>query len=97
VSRAINTQVNEFAERTFRLSAFVPEIAVPANFSFDQYLTDAEELPLFHCGPRMMIPLVSAALATIMRIERPRWIAFGRVEADECGSMILWLEVAPKA
>ncbi len=44
-----------------------------------------------------MFPLVSAAFATIRPVERLRWIAFGHVEADECGSMNLWLAAAPKA
>ena len=93
----MNTQINEIAEGIYRLSTFVPEIAPPAGFTFDQYLVDAEEPLLFHCGPRTMFPLVSAAFATITPIERLRWIAFGHVEADECGSMNLWLAAAPKA
>jgi flavorubredoxin len=93
----MNTQTDEIAERIYRLSTFVPEIAAPAGFTFNQYLIDAEEPLLFHCGPRMMFPLVSAALAAIAPIERLRWIAFGHVEADECGSMNLWLAAAPKA
>src|ERR1019366_4888594 len=93
----MNTQIDEIAERIYRFSTFVPEIAAPAGFTFNQYLIDAKEPLLFHCGSRMMFPLVSAALAIIMPIERLRWIAFGHVEADECGSMNLWLAAAPKA
>jgi flavorubredoxin len=93
----MNTQVDEIAERIYRLSTFVPEIAAPVGFTFNQYLIDAEEPLLFHCGPRMMFPLVSAAFATIMPIERLPWIAFGHVEADDCGSMNLWLAAAPEA
>ena len=93
----MNTQIDEIAERIYRFSTFVPEIAAPAGFTFNQYLIDANEPLLFHCGPRTMFPLVSAALATIMPIERLRWIAFGHVEADECGSMNQWLAAAPKA
>ena len=93
----MNTQINEIAERIYRFSTLVPEIAAPAGFTFNQYLIDAKEPLLFHCGPRMMFPLVSAALTTIMPISNLRWIAFGHVEADECGSMNLWLAAAPKA
>jgi flavorubredoxin len=93
----MNTQVDEIAERIYRFSTFVPEIAAPAGFTFNQYLIEAEEPLLFHCGPRRMFPLVSAAFTTIMPIERLRWIAFGHVEADECGSMNLWLAAAPEA
>lgn len=93
----MNTQIDEIAERIYRFSTFVPEIAAPAGFTFNQFVIDAEEPLLFHCGPRTMFPLVSAALATIVPIERLRWISFGHVEADECGSMNLWLAAAPKA
>ena len=85
----MNTQIDEIAERIYRFSTFVPEIAAPAGFTFNQYLIEAKEPLLFHCGPRTMYPLVSAAFTSIMPIERLRWIAFGHVEADECGSMNL--------
>jgi flavorubredoxin len=93
----MNTHISEVAERIFRFSTFVPEIAPPAGFTFNQYLIDAEEPLLFHCGPRAMFPSVSEALGTITPIKPLRWIAFGHVEADECGSMNLWLAAAPKA
>lgn len=93
----MSTKIDEIAERIYRFSTFVPEIAAPAGFTFNQYLIDADEPLLFHCGPRAMFPLVSEAFASIIPVERLRWIAFGHVEADECGSMNLWLAAAPKA
>jgi flavorubredoxin len=93
----METKVAEIAERIYRFSTYVPEIAAPAGFTFNQYLVHADEPLLFHCGPRKMFPLVSAALATIIPVERLRWIGFGHVEADECGAMNLWLAAAPAA
>ena len=93
----MNTRTDKIAERIYRFSTFIPEIAEPAGFTFNQYLIDAEEPLLFHCGPRMMFPVVSAAFSTIIPIERLRWISFGHVEADECGSMNLWLAAARQA
>lgn len=90
----MTTRIDEIGEQIYRFSIFVPEIAAPAGFTFNQYLLNAEEPLLFHCGPRGMF---SAALATITPIERLRWIAFGHIEADECGSMNLWLAATPKA
>jgi flavorubredoxin len=46
---------------------------------------------------RGLFPLVSAAIARIMPITRLRWIAFGHVEADECGAMNQFLAAAPHA
>ena len=44
-----------------------------------------------------MFPLVSEAIATVMPVERLRWIMFGHVESDECGAMNEFLAAAPDA
>jgi flavorubredoxin len=93
----MKTNVSKIADGIYRLSTFVPEIAPPAGFTFNQFLIAAKEPLLFHCGPRRMFPLVSEALSTIMPVERLRWITFGHVESDECGAMNQWLEAAPEA
>ncbi|MFO1101717.1 MAG: MBL fold metallo-hydrolase [Methylocystis sp.] len=93
----METKIDEIAERIYRLSTFVQEIAAPAGFTFNQFLIDADEPFLFHCGPRSLFPPVSKALGAITPIERLRWISFGHVEADECGAMNLWLAAAPQA
>lgn len=93
----MQTQIHEIASGLYRLSTYVPEIAAPAGFTFNQFLIDGDEPLLFHCGPRGLFPLVSAAVARVMPIERLRWITFGHVEADECGAMNAWLAAAPQA
>jgi hypothetical protein len=42
-----------------------------------------------------MFPLVREAVASVVPVERLRYIAFSHVEADECGSLNEWLAVAP--
>src|SRR4051794_30252251 len=93
----METKVNEIADGIYRLSTWVAEIAPPAGFAFNQFLVNAEEPLLFHTGPRAMFPLVSEAVSRIVPVERVRWISFGHVEADECGSMNQWLAAAPDA
>src|SRR5437763_2395178 len=93
----METKVDEIAEGIYRISTWVAEIAPPAGFTFNQFLIDAEEPLLFHCGPRGMFPAVSAAATRVMPLERLRWITFGHVESDECGSMSAWLAAAPTA
>jgi flavorubredoxin len=44
-----------------------------------------------------MFPLVAEAVATVLPVESVRWITFGHVEADECGSMNMWLAAAPRS
>lgn len=93
----MTTRIDEIAPRIYRLSTFVPEIAAPAGFVFNQFLVDADEPLLFHCGLRGMFASVAAALARVVPVERLRWIGFGHVEADECGAMNAWLGAAPRA
>ena len=93
----MTTRVDEIADGIFRLSTHVPEIAAPHGFTFNQYLIRADQPLLFHCGPRGMFPSVSAAMTTVVPVERLRWISFGHVESDECGAMNQWLAAAPRA
>jgi flavorubredoxin len=67
------------------------------GFSFDQFLIDPDEPPLFHTGPRGMLPLVSEASARVVSLDRLRWITLGHVESDECGAMNRFLAAAPQA
>lgn len=90
------TDTHEIGPGIFRFSTFVPEIT-PDGFTFNQFLIRADEPMLFHCGPRAMFPLVSEALRRVIDLDRLRWISFGHVESDECGSMNAWLAAAPHA
>jgi flavorubredoxin len=90
----METTAHEIADGIFRLCTHVPEVAPPDGFTFCQFLVMADEPLLFHCGPRAMFPLVSTAAARITPLERLRWISFGHVEADECGSLNAWLAAA---
>jgi flavorubredoxin len=93
----METRIDEIASGVYRLSIFVPDVAPPAGFTYNHFLIAGDEPLLFHCGKRKMFPLVSAAVARIMPVERLRWLAFGHFEADECGSMNEWLAAAPTA
>ena len=92
----METRVDEIAERIYRLSTFLPEVG-PSGLTFNQFLVDAEEPLLFHCGQRALFPAVSGAVARVLDIRRLRWIAFSHVEADECGALGEWLAAAPQA
>ena len=93
----MSVRIAEIADGIYRLSTFVPEIAPPAGFTFNQFLVLGDEPLLFHTGLRRMFPAVREAVARIIPPERLRWIAFGHYEADECGAMNEWLAVAPHA
>jgi flavorubredoxin len=44
-----------------------------------------------------MFPLVRDAIASLMNPSDIRWIGFSHFEADECGSLNEWLQLAPTA
>jgi flavorubredoxin len=90
------TKTDEIADGIFRFSTYIPDMT-PEGFTFNQFLIKADEPLLFHTGPRAMFPLVSEAVSRVIPIQTLRWITFGHVEADECGSMNQWLDAAPKS
>jgi len=92
----MQTEIHEIAPGIHKLSTFIAD-APPAGFGFNQYLIDADEPLLFHCGGRGLFPFVSAAAAKVVPLAHLRWISFGHVESDESGSMNLWLAAAPNA
>jgi flavorubredoxin len=92
----MQSAVDEIADGIYRISTFVPDVS-PEGFTFNQFLVAADEPLLFHTGPRGMFPLVAEAVATVLPVESLRWITFGHVEADECGSMNMWLTAAPES
>ena len=89
----METLIAEIAPDIYRLSTYNPD----ANFMFNQFLVVDEEPLLFHTGLRSLFPFVVDAVAQVMPVDRLRWITFGHVEADECGSMNQWLAAAPNA
>jgi len=90
----METKVTEISGGIYRLSTFVPQIAPPAGFTFNQFLVLGDDPLLFHTGLRQMFPLIHSAISRLIPPERLRWITFGHYEADECGAMNEWLAVA---
>jgi len=93
----MDTRTDEIAAGLFRFSTFVPHIAPPAGFTFNQFLVMGEEPLLFHLGHRKMFPMIAEAVSRVLPLEKLRFLSFGHVEADECGAMNEWLAAAPNA
>ncbi|AHI28859.1 MBL fold metallo-hydrolase [Marinobacter similis] len=94
-NRESGTNVHEVSDGIYRINT---PVSIPGSgFSFNQYLILDDEPLLFHTGPRKMFPLVREAVASILPVERLRYIGFSHVESDECGSLNEWLAVAPHA
>lgn len=88
--------ITEIADDIYRISTWIPDVT-PEGFTFNQFLVVADEPLLFHTGHRGFFPLVSGAIAEVVPVESLRWVSFGHVEADESGSMNMFLAAAPEA
>lgn len=53
----METRIDEIADGIYRLSTFVPDLAPPAGFTFNQFLILGDEPLMFHTGLRQMFPL----------------------------------------
>jgi flavorubredoxin len=92
------TRIDEIADSIYRISTPVPpNPALPGGFTFNQFLIVDDEPLLFHAGLRKLFPLMREAVATVMPVEKLRWVSFSHFEADECGALPDWLAVAPHA
>ncbi|HEX7333752.1 MAG TPA: hypothetical protein VF290_19780 [Pyrinomonadaceae bacterium] len=85
--------VTEIAPDCYRISTYFPEI----ELQFNQFLIKDEEPLLFHTGMKALFPVVREAVATIIDPSTIRWIGFSHFEADECGALNEWLQIAPAA
>ena len=86
-------RVTEIARDHYLISVYVPEF----NLRFNHFLIKDEEPLLFHTGMKQIFPLVRDAVARVLDPATIRWISFSHYEADECGALNEWLQVAPNA
>lgn len=91
------TNIHEIGDGIYRINTPVVIPGAPEGFSFNQFLIVDEAPLLFHTGPRKLFPLVREAVASVLPVERLRYIGFSHVEADECGSLNEWLAVSPQS
>lgn len=90
---APDTRIDEIADGTYRISTFIAD----AGLCFNQFLLVDDEPLLFHTGLRALFDPIRDAVATVIDPAALRWIGFGHLEADECGSMDRWLDIAPSS
>lgn len=85
--------VSEIAPDVYRISTYIPEI----DLQFNQFLVKDQEPLLFHTGMKSLFPTVLEATRSIIDPSRIRWVGFSHFEADECGALNEWLQIAPAA
>ncbi len=93
-----NTSVAEISDGLYRISTpLPPNPAMPAGFTFNQFLIVDDAPLLFHTGPRKLFPLVREAVESLIPVSSLRYLGLSHFEADECGALNEFLEVAPEA
>lgn len=85
--------ITEIAPDVFRISNFFPDF----NLGFSQFLVRDDEPLLFHTGMKGLFPLVREDVAKVLPPETVKWIGFSHFEADECGALNEWQQIAPEA
>lgn len=85
--------ITEIAPDVFRIATLIPEF----DLQFAQFLVRDEEPLLYHTGMKGLFPLVREAVGELIDPSTLRWIAFSHFEADECGALPEWQQVAPEA
>ena len=85
--------INEIAPDLYRISTYIPEI----DLQFNQFLIKDEEPLLFHTGMKALFPSVLEAVKSLIDPSTIRWIGFSHFEADECGSLNEWMQLAPQS
>ena len=85
--------ITEVAPDLFRITTFLE----PLNLQFSQFLVRDEQPLLFHTGPRALFADVKDAVASLIDVRTLRWIGFSHFEADECGSLPEWQQLAPQS
>jgi flavorubredoxin len=85
--------IEEIAPDLYRISTYVPAI----DLQFNQFLVKDDEPLLFHTGMKALFPSVLEAVSSLINPSELRWVGFSHFEADECGALNEWLQVAPAA
>jgi flavorubredoxin len=83
----------EIATDTYRICTYVKA----ADLQFSQFLLTGDEPLLYHAGLRSHFAGVRDAVGEVIDPATLRWIGLSHFEADECGALNDWLELAPEA
>jgi flavorubredoxin len=87
------SEIHEIAQGIYRIATVVPQSPV----IFTQFLIRDESPLLYHTGPRVCFPDTVEAIRKVMDPAGIRYISWSHLEADECGALNDFLQIAPQA
>jgi len=85
--------VTEIAPDVYRISTFHPGIGI----QFNQFLIKDDEPFLMHTGFKQMFNDTLEGVSKIIDPKNLRWIGYSHFEADECGAINEWHNIAPNS
>ena len=85
--------ITEIAQDVYRISIYEERF----DLQFNQFLVKDAEPLLYHTGMRAVFQDLRDAVSQLIEPSALRWICWSHFEADECGSLNPWLELAPQA
>jgi flavorubredoxin len=85
--------VAEIAPDLFRISLYEPAL----DMQFNHFLVRDDAPLLFHTGYRRAFAPLRDAVATLINPADLRYVSWSHFEADECGALNDWLQIAPHA
>lgn len=91
-------EVYEIAEGVYRIATFASYPELPGGgITFTQFLIVDEKPLLFHTGGRAFFPQTLEAVKKVIDPATLRYISWSHLEADECGALNDFLQIAPQA
>jgi flavorubredoxin len=87
------SEIHEITQGIYRISILIPESPV----TFTQFLIRDEQPLLYHTGPRACFQETLEAIRKVMDPSGIRYISWSHLEADECGALNDFLQIAPQA
>ena len=91
----MQTTTDEIADGIYRFSTWIPDVSPGGLHVQPIPRRGRRAAPLPHRPAGACSRSWPRHVATVIPVESLRWITFGHVESDECGSMNMWLTAAP--
>ena len=87
----METRVDEIADNIFRIGLWTGQ----APITFNQFVIRDDCPALIHTGHAALFDTVRSQVARLVDPRTLRYISFSHFEADECGALNHWLDLAP--
>jgi flavorubredoxin len=89
----MESRIDEIADNIFRIAVWTDK----APITFNQFVIRDAGATLMHTGHAFLFDTVCNEVKRVLDPRTLRYISFSHFEADECGALNHWLELAPQA